>query len=262
MQKDPFQTASTDSANRLREFPLARLFPNMITLAGLCCGLSSVRFAMLERWEMAVSFIVLAAILDGMDGRVARLLNSTSTFGAQLDSLSDFLCFGVCPVLVLYFWNLQDFRGVGWAVVLFFSICCALRLARFNTSLLDDKKAPWQFKFFVGVPAPAGALLCLIPMMLSFHLDYDFLYNQYILSAYAVVVAILMASRIPTFSAKHMRIPHWVVLPLMIGFGLWVAAMIIEPWITLAVTGLGYLLTFPFSITQHYRYRTGKKIQP
>ena len=122
---------------RLREQPISRLFPNMITIAGMCCGLSSIRFAMLERWEISVTFIIAAAIIDGMDGRVARMLGATSTFGAQLDSLSDFVCFGVAPVMVMYMWQLHDVRGIGWAAVLFFSVCAALRLARFNTGLFD-----------------------------------------------------------------------------------------------------------------------------
>src|SRR5579864_780507 len=127
-----------------REQPISRLFPNMVTIAGLCCGLSAIRFAMLPRWDMAVAFILAAALIDGMDGRLARMLGATSLFGAQLDSLSDFVCFGVSPVLVLYMWQLQSLKGIGWAVVLYFSVCTALRLARFNTGLFDENKKDWE----------------------------------------------------------------------------------------------------------------------
>ena len=153
---------------RLQVFPLWRLIPNLVTLGGLCCGLSSMRFAIDGEFKIAVALLAAAAIIDGMDGRIARLLNSTSLFGAQLDSLSDFLCFGIAPPFVLYIWKLHDVRDVGWATVLFFCVCCALRLARFNTSMLEERE-PWQMKFFVGIPSPAGAMLALMPIVSSFY---------------------------------------------------------------------------------------------
>ena len=140
----------------------------MVTIAGLCCGLSAMRFAIDGRFETAVTLLVASAVIDGMDGRIARLLNSTSTFGAHLDSLSDFVCFGVSPAIVLYMWKLYTLRGIGWAMVLFFAVCCVLRLARFNTNLDDELVEPWQKKFFTGVPAPAGAMLALMPLVASF----------------------------------------------------------------------------------------------
>lgn len=241
----------------MSEQPLSRIFPNMITLAGLCCGLSSIRFAMAGRWELAVGFIVAAALIDGMDGRIARMLGATSLFGAQLDSLSDFLCFGVAPVLVIYIWQLHEIRGIGWAVVLFYTVCCALRLARFNTNMLDESKAAWEKQFFTGVPSPAGGGLCLIPLMLYLQSDGEFKLPAWISLAYILTIAVLMASRIPTFSAKKMRIRHDLILPFMLVCGLVLVLLIIEPWMTLSVIGMVYLALIPVSMR---RYRTLKAL--
>lgn len=242
MTHDPYKR------RRLRDLPVSRLFPNMITIAGLCCGLSSVRFAMAERWELAVAFILAAALIDGMDGRVARLLGATSTFGAQLDSLSDFLCFGVAPVLVLYMWQLHDIRGLGWAVVLFFAVCTALRLARFNTALFDDSKEPWEKQFFVGVPSPAGGLLCLLPLIFSLQFDEGYVLPPTLAAVNVVLVGTLMASRIPTFAGKHIRIRHEYIPQFMIGCSFLLALFIIEPWTFISVLSLVYLVSILFSV--------------
>ena len=219
---------------RLREQPISRLFPNMITIAGLCCGLSAVRFALLERWEPAVAFIIAAALIDGMDGRVARMLGATSLFGAQLDSLSDFLCFGVSPVLVLYMWQLHDIKGYGWAVVLFFAVCTALRLARFNTALFDDNKEEWEKQFFTGVPSPAGGILCLLPLIVSLQFDQAYALPPALVTAcYLLLVGTLMASRIPTFAGKHIHIKHEYIPQFMIACSFLLVLFIIEPWLLL-----------------------------
>ena len=232
---------------RLRgEQPVSRLLPNMITIAGMCCGLSSIRFAMLERWEIAVGFILAAAIIDGMDGRVARMLGATSTFGAQLDSLSDFLCFGVAPALVVYMWALHDVQGIGWAVVLFFSVCTALRLARFNTGLFEEKEAEWKKQFFIGVPSPAGGILCLLPLIFS--LQIDAAVANVVIMLHMIMVGTLMASRIPTFSGKKMRIKHEYIPPFMIAGSLLLALFIIEPWWFLVVISIAYICTIPLSV--------------
>ena len=236
----------TSRRRRLSEQPISRLFPNMITIAGLCCGLSAIRFAMLERWEIAVGFIIVAALIDGMDGRVARLLGATSLFGAQLDSLSDFLCFGVSPVLVLYMWQLHDIKGIGWAVVLFFSVCTALRLARFNTGLFEDTKEPWEKQFFVGVPSPAGGILCLLPLIISMQLEH-FILPAVLTAAHVVLVGTLMASRIPTYAGKHIHIKHEYIPQFMIASTFLLVLFIIEPWMFLSGISLSYLASIFFS---------------
>lgn len=237
---------------RLLVFPLSRLFPNMVTIAGLCCGLSAVRFALDGKFETAVALIVAAMVIDGMDGRIARFLNSTSVFGAHLDSLSDFVCFGVSPLLVLYRWKLEILTGIGWAVVLFFAVCCALRLARFNTNLAEEKTEPWQKKFFVGVPAPAGAMLALMPLVASFAIEAPLFGSPQLCAVWVVIVAVLMASRIPTFAAKKLIIRHEWVLPIMLAGGFAIVLIIIAPWVMLNVVGIGYCFLIPVSVL-HYR---------
>src|SRR5271170_3354782 len=214
------------------EQPVSRLFPNMITIAGLCCGLSAIRFAMAGRWEIAVAFIIAAALIDGMDGRVARMLGATSVFGAQLDSLSDFVCFGVSPALVLYMWQLHDIKGYGWAVVLFFAVCTALRLARFNAGLFDDTKEEWEKQFFVGVPAPAGGILCLLPLIISLQFEQGILPPAFA-ACHMLLVGTLMASRIPTYAGKHIHIRHEVIPQFMIASSFLLVIFIIEPWLFL-----------------------------
>lgn len=237
-----------DPKRRLREQPISRLFPNMITIAGMCCGLSSIRFAMLGRWEMAVGFILAAAIIDGMDGRVARLLGTTSNFGAQLDSLSDFVCFGFAPALVMHIWILHDIRGIGWAVVLFFTVCAALRLARFNTALFDDSKEPWEKQFFTGVPSPAGGILCLLPLIISLQTDHQFSPTPALVAIHVLIIGTLMASRIPTFAGKNIRIKHEIILPFMIGGSVLLVLFIIEPWLSLIIMSILYLASIFLSI--------------
>lgn len=244
---------------RLRDQPVSRLFPNMITLAGLCCGMSSIRFAMLGRWDMAVGFIIMAAILDGMDGRVARMLGATSLFGAQLDSLSDFLCFGVAPVLVLYIWQLNEVKGLGWAVVLFFSVCAALRLARFNTGLFEEKQ-PWERQFFVGVPSPAGGILCLLPLIISLAFD-NFTTPAKLSCLHVLVIGTLMASRIPTYAGKHLRIKHELIPPFMIGCSFLLVLFVIEPWLCLTLLSTTYLVSIYFSV-RRWQMLTRNSPQP
>lgn len=229
----------------------------MVTIAGLCCGLSAIRLAIEGKFEIAVTLIVASAIIDGLDGRIARFLNSTSIFGAHLDSLSDFLCFGVSPGIVLYLWKLRGVKGFGWAVVLFFAICCALRLARFNTNLLDETVRPWQKKFFVGVPAPAGAMLALVPLVVSFYAD-SVASDPLPCILWLALVAVLMASRIPTFAVKKLVIRHEWVLPIMLVCGIVIVLVLIEPWQMFTAVCLSYCMIIPFSIA-HYRKLAAKE---
>lgn len=239
---------------RLIELPISRLFPNMVTMIGLCCGLTSIRLAMDKRFEEAVGILMIAAIVDGLDGRLARLLNATSMFGAQLDSLSDFLCFGVAPVMVMYLWGLHGIKGIGWACVLFYAICCALRLARFNTSIIDNHNNPnneWKKNFFTGIPSPAGAMLAMLPLVTSFYGSSVFS-TPLFAALWVTLIGGLMASRVPTFAVKKLRIRHELVLPVMFIFCMYITLLLVEPWAMFIFTCIGYCLSIPFSM-RHYR---------
>jgi CDP-diacylglycerol--serine O-phosphatidyltransferase len=236
------------SKKRLKELPFSRLLPNITTLMSLCTGLSAVRFAMVDRYEMAVVAILIAAILDAMDGRLARMLGVESHFGAELDSLSDFVSFGVAPAMVLYVGSLHAWNGFGWALVLFFVICSALRLARFNTALLHKVDEPsWKKRFFIGVPAPLGALLALLPLMFSFAMEETYKMLPYLYGVSLLVAGVLMVSRLPTYSSKGWHISQPMVLPFMLGVGVSITALINAFWFTLFALGVGYLGSLFFS---------------
>ena len=233
---------------RLRGFSINRLIPNVLTLAATCSGLTAIRFALQGEMRLAVIAIIVAAIFDALDGRVARRLGVTSRFGAELDSLSDFLCFGVTPALVLYLASLKDGGSLGWVVTLMFPICSALRLARFNTALVADTPPPvWTGSFFTGVPAPAGALVALIPLMVSFEIEAAWPRHPLVVGAVLVVVGGLMVSRLPTFSFKKGRVPRHLVLPALLGAALVMGMLASSPWIALSLLGLAYVSLIPFS---------------
>ena len=232
----------------LRGFSVNRLIPNVLTLAALCSGLTAVRFGLREQFPLAVIAIIVAAIFDALDGRVARRLGVTSQFGAELDSLSDFLCFGVAPALVLYLASLKDGGALGWVATLMFPICSALRLARFNTGLLADTPPPaWTGSYFTGVPAPAGALLALIPLLVSFEIEAAWPRHPLLVGAVLVAVGGLMVSRLPTFSFKKGRVPRHLVLPALLGAALVMGVIASSPWIGVSLLGLVYLCLIPFS---------------
>lgn len=240
--------------NGLRGFSINRLIPNILTLAALCSGLSAIRFGLQGQMRLAVIAIIVAAIFDALDGRVARRLGVTSRFGAELDSLSDFLCFGVAPALVLYLASLTHAGALGWIVTLMFPICSALRLARFNTALEADVPPPaWTGSFFTGVPAPAGALLALMPLMVSFEIEAAWPRHAVVVGFVLVAVGGLMVSRLPTFSFKKGRIPRHLVLPALLAAALVMGVLASAPWIALSLIGLGYLCLIPFSIASHRR---------
>ncbi len=233
---------------RLHGFSINRLIPNILTLAALCSGLTSIRFALQGEMRLAVIAIIVASIFDALDGRVARRLGVTSRFGAELDSLSDFLCFGVTPALVLYLASLKDGGALGWVVTLMFPICSALRLARFNTALVSDTPPPvWTGSYFTGVPAPAGALLALIPLMVSFEIEAAWPRHALVVGAVLVAVGGLMVSRLPTYSFKKGRVPRHLVLPSLLGAALVMGVLASAPWIALSLLGLGYVALIPFS---------------
>jgi CDP-diacylglycerol---serine O-phosphatidyltransferase len=242
---------------RLRAQPLIHLVPNIFTVMSLCAGLTAIRYGLDERFELALVLIVAAGVLDGLDGRSARLLKITSKLGAQLDSLADFLSFGVAPALLVYLWTLHQVPTVGWSLVLLFATCCALRLARFNTELEDHKQPPWMSRFFTGLPAPAAAGCLVMPMLATFALDQAWPRSWPLNALVAVVVAVLMVSRVPTFSIKMIVVrvkPEWI-LPTLIGVGLLAAAVLNAPWLTLLAIGIAYLVSLPASVVVAWRLR-------
>ncbi len=244
--------------NNRHIFPIRSLVPNAITVLAICAGMSSLRFAILGHWEGAVLAVLIAGVLDGLDGRMARLLKGASKFGAELDSLSDIVCFGVAPAIIMYSWTLRDVKGIGWLLALIFTTSMALRLARFNTMSHDTDKDPEEQRdFFAGIPAPAAAALVLWPMIIYFQTDMEFLKNPVFCIAYMAVIAGLTISNVPTFSFKKMSIKRQYVLFYLLGIGIFATLLVTQIWATMSVVGLLYLLTIPMSVINHRR-RFGK----
>jgi CDP-diacylglycerol--serine O-phosphatidyltransferase len=235
----------------LQGYSLAAMLPNIATVMALCTGLSAVRLALLERWEWCVAAILIAGILDAIDGRLARFLGSTSRFGAELDSLSDFISFGVTPALVMYFFTLHQWGGIGWALVLLFSVCMALRLARFNTGSIEGTTPAWALAYSTGTPAPAAAALAISPIVFSLEWPCPFIISPFFCGMTLFAISILMVSAMPTYTLKKVHIPHKLVLPLMVIIALSTAALFSKPWLTLTVIALGYVGSFPFSIAAY-----------
>jgi CDP-diacylglycerol--serine O-phosphatidyltransferase len=242
---------------RLKGMTLAKMIPNMITVAATCAGLTGVRFAIDGRWEFAAGAIIIAAILDGLDGRMARMLNAQSDFGAQLDSLSDFVAFGVAPAFIIWFWALNELGGVGWAAGLFFAVCCGLRLARFNSRI--DKLPAYAYNYFQGVPAPMGAVLALLPMILSFEVGDISLLHPAVISVWMVGMALLMVSEAPTFSFKKWKLEARYMLPFMAAVALVLAGIAGAPWMTLTIASVVYLVLIPFSVRSYAKLKAEAK---
>ena len=244
-------------SGKLRSLSLNKILPNLVTLLALSAGLTSLRYGLRGEFEHAVFALFLAAIFDGLDGRVARKLRSSSKFGAELDSLSDVVSFGVAPAVLLYMWTMLHAGGIGWAVCVIFTLCMALRLARFNTMLGDPDLPAYMHSYFTGVPAPAAALLGIFPMVLSFQFgDLPFA-SPWLVGPYMLGISFLMVCKLPTFSMKRFRIPAPWVLPFMIGIGLSAALLVTDPWMTLSVIGLVYLGSIPcayFSVLRLEKY--------
>jgi CDP-diacylglycerol---serine O-phosphatidyltransferase len=231
------------------------MIPNILTTFALCAGLTALRFSLEGRFEAAVEALIVAAVLDTFDGLIARMLNQTSSFGAQLDSLSDFLSFGIVPAVMLYLWSLNGLGLAGWAFALVFAVCCALRLARFNVGV-DKPVAPELKGYFTGVPSPAGAGLVLLPLLISFYAEENiaaFFDSPVVVAIFVVGVAALMVSQVPTFSFKMVRIPHRYRLVTMLGVAIFAAAVVSAPWPTLTVFLAIYLLTLPFGWLSYNR---------
>jgi len=232
------------------------LLPNALTIFGVCLGLSSIKFAIDLNYSMAVIAIGFAAILDTLDGRVARLIKGTSKVGKELDSLTDVISFGVAPGFIMYFWALNEFGKLGWMFVLIYAVCCALRLARFNLTVIEENQ-PWKINFFEGVPSPAAAGLVLLPLILNLSGIYEFK-NYAVLSAVAILTtSILMVSKFPTYSLKRIIIPKNLGIFLLLGLGIYVSLLILYTFQTLFFTGIIYLLLIPISFF-HYKNKNKK----
>lgn len=246
-------SGSTEAKHKRRTMPFNQLFPNMLTVLALCSGLTSIRFAIGEEWERAVVALVIACFLDGIDGFAARLLRGTTKFGAELDSLSDAISFGMVPAILLYLWAMQDAGTVGWALCLLFAVCCVLRLARFNTMVGDPGLPPWAHNYFTGVPSPAAAGLAILPMILSFYFEAGVFNSPWVVGLFLATVSFLMVSKVPTFSVKKLRVPRHFALPMMIFIALFAGFMVTETWATLGLMGVVYLASIPFSVVSFVR---------
>src|ERR1700729_2099206 len=241
---------------RFRRIPVRTLVPNVITLLALCAGLTAIRMAFENRYVLALAAIVFAAFLDGIDGRLARFLKGTSRFGAELDSLADFVNFGVAPALILYFWGLHALKSAGWIAAMVFAICAALRLARFNVMVDDPDKPAWASNFFVGVPAPAGAITVLLPIYVALLGLPRSQWLSWLTLVYTLAIASLMVSRLPVFSGKRVgtRVPPEMVGPSVVVAVLFIALLIAYPWIILTAGTLAYLGALPFGYLSYRGY--------
>jgi CDP-diacylglycerol--serine O-phosphatidyltransferase len=253
----PFDPAPPPRRRRFKAIPVRTLLPNLITLLALCAGLTAIRLSVEGKIELALAAIVFAALLDGIDGRVARMLKGTSRFGAELDSLADFVNFGVAPALILYFWGLHELKSAGWIVALVFAICAGLRLARFNVMIDDPDKPAWQGNFFTGIPAPAGAITVLLPIYLDLLGVSGGLIAVWLTFLYTIVIALLMVSRLPVFSGKRVgkRVPPEMVLPVFVVVVLFFALLISYPWQVLTIGTLAYLVCLPLGWLSFREYQ-------
>lgn len=254
----PFDPSPPPFRRRFKAIPVRTLVPNLITLLALCAGLTAIRLAMEEKLELALAAIVFAALLDGIDGRIARMLKGTSRFGAELDSLADFVNFGVAPALILYFWGLHELKSAGWIAALVFAICAGLRLARFNVMIDDPNKPIWAGNFFTGIPAPAGAITVLLPIYVTFLGVPMGLVTVWFTFLYTLSIALLMVSRLPVFSGKRVgkRVPPEMVLPVFVMVVLFFALLVSYPWQVLTLGTLVYLACLPLgwlSYREHQR---------
>jgi len=258
MDAAPFEpTRPPQKRRRFRQIPVRTLVPNLITLLALCFGLTAIRLAIEMELKWAVAAIVFAGLLDGIDGRVARMLKGTSRFGAELDSLADFVNFGVAPALILYFWGLHELGHAGWIGAMVFAICAGLRLARFNVMIDDPNRPAWAANFFVGMPAPGGAITVLLPIYVTFLGMPHLAFAEPLVLAYTLAIAFLMVSRLPVFSGKRVgkRVAPELVLPLFVVLVVFFALLIAYPWPVLATGTIIYLASLPFGFMSYRNYQ-------
>ena len=234
------------------------LLPNTLTLGGVCLGISSIKFSIDGNYSLAVIFILLAAILDTLDGRIARLIKGTSEFGKELDSLTDFVSFGIAPVFVIYFWELNNYGKLGWAITLIYSVCCVLRLARFNLTKINNEE-DWKNNFFEGVPSPAGGLLILMPLIFELAELNINLYIKSFTPYFTILVALLLVSKLPTLSLKKISIPPKTTVFILLTIGMIFISLLYYTFETLLVFGLLYLISIPVSFFI-YNNQSKKKV--
>ena len=248
-ERNPFNLVSTKKSRFI--------LPSLLTLIGVCLGISSIKFSLDQNYSLAVIFLVFAALLDALDGRIARLIKGTSEFGKELDSLTDFVSFGIAPAFILYFWELKNYGKIGWAITLIFSVCCVLRLARFNLTKISEE-VEWKVNYFEGVPSPAGAGLALLPLIYELS---EFKLNMDIKSAtpyFVLIVAVLLISKIPTFSLKKIKISSQLTIFLLFGIVILFVALIFFTFESLLIVGLLYLISIPASYFSYQK--TNKKL--
>jgi len=227
------------------------ILPNILTIAGVCLGISSIKFSLDLNFSMAVIFITLAAILDALDGRIARLIKGTSEFGKELDSLTDFVSFGIAPAFIIYFWELNKYGKLGWAITLIYSVCCVLRLARFNLTKFKPEDT-WKQNYFEGVPSPIGALLILSPLVIELT-NFDFLFNvNYFVPIFTLIIAILLISKIPTYSFKKIKIKPALTVFILLGIGISLVTLMFFTFETLLMFSALYILSIPMSCFTYY----------
>ena len=234
------------------------ILPNILTIAGVCLGISSIKFSLDLNFKMAVIFITLAAILDALDGRIARLIKGTSDFGKELDSLTDFVSFGIAPAFIIYFWELNKYGKLGWAVTLIYSVCCVLRLARFNLTKIKPEE-DWKQNYFEGVPSPIGALLILSPLVLELT-EINFLLDiKYFVPFFTLIVAILLISKIPTYSFKKIKIKPALTVFILLGIGVSLVTLMFFTFETLLMFSLIYILSIPMACFTFYNNKNSTK---
>ncbi len=259
MSETPRRLSPGARLQRRTGIPLRALIPNAVTVLALCFGLTGVRFAIAGEWEKAVGAIMVAAVLDGIDGRIARLLKGTSRFGAELDSLSDVTAFGVAPALIVYLWSLQHLPGFGWVIALSHAVTCALRLARFNARIDSEDQPHKRAGYLTGVPAPVAAALTLSPLFLSFWLEpvlLDDLRVRYTLVAIVTITtAFLMASSLPTYGWGAIRLRPAQRLPALVGVGLFAGTLFTAPWMTMTIGIFAYAVSVPFAVRSYARLK-------
>ena len=263
-ERGPFgPRAGQDDPPRVRRLgeglSLRAVAPNAITAAALCSGLTGIRFAIEQNWAMAITAVIIAGLLDGIDGRIARLLNAQSRFGAELDSLADSLSFGMAPALIMFMWSLQDLPRFGWFAALAFAICCALRLARFNAQIDVDEQPHKSLGFLTGVPAPLGAGLAFLPFYLWLASGEDLFREPLAVAIWMAVIAFLMISNMATLSWTSLRPSRHVRLEVILLGGLLFAALLSEPWWSLALISIGYLLLMPYGVWKYRRLRRQRR---
>jgi len=237
-----------------REIPVRKMIPNVVTFMAAASGMTSIRYSCQGNWRAAVIAIIVAGVLDGLDGRVARMLRATSKFGAELDSLADFVSFGVAPAILIYFWLMEGavpasasypFRGVFWGLALFYAMCCAFRLARFNIMNGDQPVPPYWKQFFMGLPSPGGAGLVMTPVIWQLHTGAGCLQTPWVGCADLLLCGILMACRWPTFSAKSLRVPVRFMIPVLLFVMFVISMLVAQFWLTMGIIGLLYLFSVP-----------------